>query len=150
MIPQAPLQSYNGRGSCDDVGDPTDPNGKCTCNGVRTLAANSLAQYLDTDPTNTCCPKKLIIGDLNSYAKEDPSKLTLPVMYGVGRGPVTLTLTHLLLVPDRPQPAYCNVVWTTRRSRFATRRVIIRFALPSESAFLSHCFNYGDTSGPCE
>ena len=66
--------------SCDDVGDPSDPDGQGNCNGVRTLAANSLAQYLDTGPTNTCCPNTLIIGDLNSYAREDPSKLALLVV----------------------------------------------------------------------
>ncbi len=58
--------------SCDDVGDPTDPDGQGNCNGVRTGAALALADWLAGDPTDAGSPETLIIGDLNSYDKEDP------------------------------------------------------------------------------
>lgn len=58
--------------SCADDGDPLDPNGQGECNQTRTRAAEALAQWLGTDPTGTHAPYSLIIGDLNSYAKEDP------------------------------------------------------------------------------
>lgn len=57
---------------CDDVGDPTDPNGQGNCNGTRTDAAVALANWLATDPTGSGDPDFMIIGDLNAYAMEDP------------------------------------------------------------------------------
>ena len=39
---------------------------------TRTLAAQALVDWLATDPTGSGDPDFLIIGDLNSYAKEDP------------------------------------------------------------------------------
>lgn len=58
--------------SCDDVGDPTDPDGQGNCNGVRTDAARALADWLAGDPTDSGSSESLIIGDLNSYDLEDP------------------------------------------------------------------------------
>ncbi len=60
--------------SCADVGDPTDPDGQGNCNGVRTAAASALAQWAADDPTGTGEDDVLVIGDLNSYDKEDPIK----------------------------------------------------------------------------
>ncbi len=57
---------------CDDVGDPTDPNGQGNCNGTRTAAAQALADWLATDPTGSGDADFLIMGDLNAYAQEDP------------------------------------------------------------------------------
>ena len=54
-------------GAVDDQGD-----GQGNCNGARTVSAQLLADWLDTDPTGTTDPDVLILGDLNSYAKEDP------------------------------------------------------------------------------
>ena len=43
------------------------------CNGPRTAAATALAKWLATDPTGQgTVGRELIIGDLNSYDKEDP------------------------------------------------------------------------------
>ncbi|MGB6022860.1 MAG: ExeM/NucH family extracellular endonuclease, partial [Ornithinimicrobium sp.] len=58
--------------SCDDVDDPIDPDGQGNCNGVRTAAAQALADWADADPTGTGEEDTLVIGDLNSYDKEDP------------------------------------------------------------------------------
>ncbi|MGO0575140.1 ExeM/NucH family extracellular endonuclease [Ornithinimicrobium panacihumi] len=58
--------------SCDAVGDPTDPDGQGNCNGVRTDAADALGDWANSDPTGTGTDNVLIIGDLNSYDKEDP------------------------------------------------------------------------------
>ncbi|MET0449905.1 MAG: ExeM/NucH family extracellular endonuclease, partial [Aeromicrobium sp.] len=65
---------------CLAVGDPTDPNGQGNCNGVRTQAASALAAWLATDPTGQGAGRELILGDLNSYAQEDP----MQVLYAAG------------------------------------------------------------------
>jgi hypothetical protein len=56
----------SGCGAGDD--DPVQGN----CNLTRTLAAQVLGDWLATDPTGSDDPDHLIIGDLNSYDKEDP------------------------------------------------------------------------------
>jgi predicted extracellular nuclease len=58
--------------SCSDVGDPEPNDGQSSCAATRTAAAIALADYLETDPTGSGDPDFLIIGDLNSYAMEDP------------------------------------------------------------------------------
>lgn len=58
------------KGSACDIPDAGDGQGNC--NIVRLNAVNELLSYLATDPTGTGDPDVLIIGDLNSYAKEDP------------------------------------------------------------------------------
>jgi len=58
--------------ACDDVGDPDTGDGQANCSGTRTLAAQALVDWLATDPTGSGDPDFIIIGDLNSYAQEDP------------------------------------------------------------------------------
>jgi len=58
--------------ACDDVGDPDMGDGQGNCSGTRTLAAQALVDWLATDPTGSGDPDFLIMGDLNSYAQEDP------------------------------------------------------------------------------
>lgn len=60
------------KGSGCGPGDDDPITGQGNCNGTRTLAAQALADWLATDPTGSGDPDVLIIGDLNSYAKEDP------------------------------------------------------------------------------
>jgi len=57
---------------CNDVGDPDMGDGQGNCNVTRTNAATVLANWLATDPTSSGDPDSLIIGDLNSYAMENP------------------------------------------------------------------------------
>ena len=57
---------------CNDVGDPDLGDGAGNCNVTRTLAAQALVDWLATDPTGSGDSDFLIIGDLNSYDKEDP------------------------------------------------------------------------------
>ena len=57
---------------CDDIGDPDMGDGQGNCNGTRLLAAQALVDWLATDPTGSGDPDILIMGDLNSYAQEDP------------------------------------------------------------------------------
>ena len=57
---------------CDDVGDPDAGDGQGNCNLTRKAAAEALVNWLAADPTGTGSQYNLIIGDLNSYAKEDP------------------------------------------------------------------------------
>ncbi|NLG20627.1 MAG: ExeM/NucH family extracellular endonuclease [Actinomycetales bacterium] len=65
---------------CLDVGDPTDPWAG-NCNGVRTDAAVAMVDWLAGDPTGTGAENTLIIGDLNSYDKEDPINVFLDAGY---------------------------------------------------------------------
>ena len=62
---------------CLDVNDPDLNNGQGNCNLTRKNAASALVDWLATDPTNSGDTDYLIIGDLNSYAKEDPIKAIL-------------------------------------------------------------------------
>ena len=57
---------------CDALGDPNLSDGQANCSQTRTAGAVALANYLDTDPTGSRDPDFLILGDLNSYAMEDP------------------------------------------------------------------------------
>jgi 5'-nucleotidase (lipoprotein e(P4) family) len=58
--------------SCDSIGDPNQNDGQGNCNKTRTKAAKALVKWLSTDPTGSGSSDILIIGDLNSYAMEDP------------------------------------------------------------------------------
>ena len=53
-------------------GPPDDDPVQGNCNGTRTLAAEALADWLASDPTGSGDLDALVIGDLNSYDKEDP------------------------------------------------------------------------------
>jgi predicted extracellular nuclease len=57
---------------CDAVGDPDTGDGSGNCNRTRTAAAEALADWVATDPTDSGDPDALVIGDLNAYAQEDP------------------------------------------------------------------------------
>jgi hypothetical protein len=54
------------------AGDPDLGDGQGNCNLTRKAAAEVLVDWLETDPTNAGSGMYVIIGDLNSYAKEDP------------------------------------------------------------------------------
>jgi predicted extracellular nuclease len=56
--------------ACD--GDPDTGDGQGNCNATRTAAAAALVAWLANDPTNSGDPDRMIIGDLNAYALEDP------------------------------------------------------------------------------
>ena len=57
---------------CNDVDDPDLGDGAGNCNLTRKAAAEALVDWLATDPTGSDDTDFLIIGDLNSYDKEDP------------------------------------------------------------------------------
>jgi len=58
--------------SCASIGDPDTGDGQGNCNLTRTSAMTVELSWLATDPTGSGDPDYLIIGDLNSYAQEDP------------------------------------------------------------------------------
>ncbi|MFN2197635.1 MAG: ExeM/NucH family extracellular endonuclease, partial [Anaerolineales bacterium] len=58
--------------ACDAVGDPDLGDGAGNCNLTRLAAAEALVDWLAADPTGSFDADTLIIGDLNSYDKEDP------------------------------------------------------------------------------
>ena len=58
--------------ACDDVGDPDLGDGAGNCNLTRKAAAEAMVDWLAGDPTGSGDADFLIIGDLNSYDKEDP------------------------------------------------------------------------------
>ncbi len=57
---------------CNDLGDPDIGDGQGNCNLTRRDAARVLANWLATDPTGSGDGDFLVMGDLNSYDKEDP------------------------------------------------------------------------------
>ncbi len=57
---------------CVAVGDPDQNDGQGNCNVTRTDAASALVDWLASDPTGSGDADALVIGDLNSYRKEDP------------------------------------------------------------------------------
>ena len=57
---------------CDDLGDPDLGDGQGNCNLTREAAAEAIVDWLADDPTDSDDPDFMIIGDLNSYAREDP------------------------------------------------------------------------------
>jgi hypothetical protein len=57
---------------CNDVDDPDLGDGAGNCNLTRLAAAQDEMDWLASDPTGSGDPDFLIIGDLNSYDKEDP------------------------------------------------------------------------------
>ena len=59
---------------CNAVGDPDTGDGSGNCNLTRASAAEALVDWLATDPTGSGDDDFLIIGDLNSYAKEDSDR----------------------------------------------------------------------------
>jgi len=58
--------------ACADIGDPDALDGQGNCNLTRKAAAQALVDWLATDPTGSGDRDYLILGDLNSYAQEDP------------------------------------------------------------------------------
>ena len=57
---------------CADIGDPDAGDGQGNCNLTRRAAAEALVDWLASDPTGSGDDDFLILGDLNSYAMEDP------------------------------------------------------------------------------
>jgi len=69
----AAVNHFKSKGSsCNDVGDPNTGDGSGNCNVTRTMAAEALVDWLAGDPTGSGNLNALILGDLNSYDKEDP------------------------------------------------------------------------------
>ena len=67
------VNHFKSKGSaCDDVFDPDTGDGAGNCNATRTAAGKALVDWLAADPTVSGSSDFLIIGDLNSYDKEDP------------------------------------------------------------------------------
>lgn len=58
--------------TCSDVGDPDIGDGQGECSITRTNAATAVINWIASDPTGVGDPDFLVIGNLNSYAQEDP------------------------------------------------------------------------------
>lgn len=63
------------------AGDPDTGDGQGNCNQTRTAAAHALVDWIASDPTGSGDRDVLVIGDLNSYAKEDPIDVFLGADY---------------------------------------------------------------------
>jgi predicted extracellular nuclease len=71
------ITNFHERDQCPATGDPNaDQNDGQECwNGLRTTAAGTLVEFLQTDPTGVGDADILILGNLNSYTREDPLTL---------------------------------------------------------------------------
>jgi VCBS repeat-containing protein len=66
------VNHFKSKGSdCNDLGDPDLGDGQGNCSQTRKAAAQALVDWIATDPTGSGDPDFLIVGDLNSYAKEE-------------------------------------------------------------------------------
>jgi hypothetical protein len=63
--------------SCAFLGDPDIADGQGNCNATRREAAAALVDWLAGDPTASGDADFLIVGDLNSYRREDPIRTLL-------------------------------------------------------------------------
>ena len=66
---------------CNAIGDPDIGDGQGNCNLTRSAGATALATWLAGDPTNSGDDDFLIMGDLNSYAMEDPINILTTAGY---------------------------------------------------------------------
>ena len=67
------VNHFKSKGSdCDAIADPDIGDGAGNCNLTRTSAAAVEVDWLATDPTNAGVDNIILIGDFNSYDKEDP------------------------------------------------------------------------------
>ena len=66
---------------CLDVNDPDTGDGQGNCNVTRTKAAAALVKWLAGDPTSAGDSDVLLIGDMNSYAREDPIRVMVDAGY---------------------------------------------------------------------
>jgi len=67
------INHFKSKGSdCDAEGDPDLNDGSGNCNLTRASAAEAMVDWLASDPTGSNDADFIILGDLNSYDKEDP------------------------------------------------------------------------------
>lgn len=67
------VNHFKSKGSINDAPGNTDMgDGAGNNNAIRLQASQALDAWLDTDPTGSGDPDFLVVGDLNSYAQEDP------------------------------------------------------------------------------
>jgi uncharacterized protein len=66
------VNHFRSKGGAGTGLDADQGDGQGVFNHLRTLQAQVLVAWLATDPTGSGDPDFLIVGDLNSYAKEDP------------------------------------------------------------------------------
>ncbi len=106
--------------SCDDIGDSDAGDGQGNCNLTRTRAMTVEVEWLATDPTGSGDPDFLIIGDLNSYAMEDPISVAKDAGYTDLLGAADYTyvfdgqsgyLDHALANPDIYEQVTGAAVW---------------------------------------
>lgn len=76
------VNHFKSKGSaCDDVmvpagfGDGQDDPQTSSCDLVREYAAERLLEWIETKPTGVNSPDTFVVGDLNSYAQEDPIRI---------------------------------------------------------------------------
>lgn len=67
------VNHFRSKGSpCDAFGDPDANDGQGNCSGIRNSAAAALLDWVSAESIAGVDHDVLILGDLNSYAKEDP------------------------------------------------------------------------------
>jgi len=126
------------KGASGAVGADVDQfDGQSAFNATRLAAAGELVRWLQRDPTGTGDPDWMILGDLNSYAKEDPIRLlessgyvnAIPDLTGEPPRsyafftPVEMTgaLDHALLSPSLRSQTMAAEEWALNSSEPAFR-----------------------------
>jgi len=68
---------FKSKGGCDEAegADRDQRDGQGCWNALRTAAAREFDEWMKSDPTRSGSPYAIALGDLNSYAQEDPVRL---------------------------------------------------------------------------
>ncbi|HET8816481.1 MAG TPA: ExeM/NucH family extracellular endonuclease, partial [Pseudidiomarina sp.] len=74
------VNHFKSKGSCPRGNDPANQNnadGQACWNGVRVQSAQLLADFIENDPRTASIEARVLLGDFNAYAQEDPIQLLL-------------------------------------------------------------------------
>jgi len=132
------VNHFKSKGSSEATGlDRDQLDGQSAFNATRTAAATELARWITTQPTGNSDADWVILGDLNSYAKEDPIQVleaagyrnALPAFTAeppssyAFYNPVEMSgaLDHLLLSPSLVRQATAAADWSINAAEGAFR-----------------------------
>lgn len=74
------VNHFKSKGGCPRTADPLNQNnsdGQACWNGVRVQSAQLLADFLENDPRTARIEARVLLGDFNAYAQEDPMQLLM-------------------------------------------------------------------------
>lgn len=74
------VNHFKSKGGCPRTNDPANQNnadGQACWNGARVQSAQLLADFIENDPRTDHIEARVLLGDFNAYAQEDPMQLLI-------------------------------------------------------------------------